>query len=167
MKNLEGAEREAVDGGETRKMVRKPAKELPTAKKPAIPAANWHRPKRTGVICKECGETNDIGAKKCASCGERVRYKDKEDALAREMESAISGDTGVVKKKGSKKVASHDRESFVQKLMSVPGVGYAKANDIWEAGFRSEDDIHRAEMAELTRIPGITPGLARKLKKGI
>jgi ERCC4-type nuclease len=118
------------------------------------------------VECRKCGEVNDIGVKRCAACGERLRYKDKEDALTKEMEMAISDDKAASRKKGTKK-AKRDRESFVRELMSVPGVGYARANAIWEAGFRSADDIASAEMAELTRIPGVTPGLARKLKKGI
>jgi tetratricopeptide (TPR) repeat protein len=166
MKNLESAEREAVGGGD-RRSARTPPKELPAVKKPTTTTPDRRKPRQSGVRCQECGETNDIGAKKCHACGERLRYKDKEDALAREMETAISGDMGVAKKKGAKKVAKRGKDGFIQMLMSVPGVGYAKANDIWEAGFHSEDDIHRAEVAELTRIAGITPGLARKLKKGI
>ncbi|MFH0815686.1 MAG: tetratricopeptide repeat protein [Methanobacteriota archaeon] len=167
MKNIEGVEREVVPEKDASKPARKQAQEQPPERKTPAPAAARKERKRSGVACQECGETNDIGAKKCHACGERLRYKDKEDALAREMESAISGDGGAAKKKGTKKVAKRDRESFVQKLMSVPGIGYSKANDLWEAGFCSEDDIHRAEMAELTRIQGISPGLARKLKKGI
>ena len=166
MKNLEGIEREVEGSRRVTKPSRKTVKETPVAKKPATSAAR-QRTSRSGVKCQECGEPNDIGVKKCYACGERLRYKDKEDALAREMESAISGDAGVAKRQGPKKVAKRGKDSFIQMLMSVPGISYAKANGIWEAGYRSEDDVQRAEMAELTRIPGITPGLARKLKKGI
>jgi tetratricopeptide (TPR) repeat protein len=166
-KNMASAERDAFGSRDGAKPAKKLAK---AAAQPPIKMPEPAPPKRAKgpapVVCQECGEGNDIGAKKCSSCGAKLRYKDKEDALHREMEEAISGDLAP-KKKGSKKVAQRDRESFVRELMSVPGVGYARANDIWEAGFRSEDDIHRAEMAELTRVPGVTPALARKIKKGI
>lgn len=167
VKNLKGLEGEIDASGPLKKKSPKAKAQAPAKSEGEQPSRPEPPRRLATVACNECGEENDFGSKRCAACGAKLAYKSKEDALTREMEDAISEDRAAPRKKGSKKQAKRDRESFIRELMSVPGIGYARASDIWEAGFRSEDDIHRAEMAELTRIAGITPTLARKLKKGI
>jgi tetratricopeptide (TPR) repeat protein len=131
------------------------------ARKKSEPKA---KEKKGGIACPKCGEDNELGARACPSCGAKLGYKVREDALVKEMEVAIASE----KRKGPpKKSEKMSKDDFIKMLMAVPGIGYAKASDLWEAGFRSEEDVLRAEVGELTRVRGITPGLARKLKKGL
>ncbi|MBI5001499.1 MAG: tetratricopeptide repeat protein [Euryarchaeota archaeon] len=124
-----------------------------------------------GLKCPKCGESASPGDKRCRKCGGRLARDARENALAKEMERAIAEDVEPEQKKAQKpkrkEKRAPSREEFVSLLMTVPGIGYAKANDLWEAGFRSGDDVARADMAMLTRVRGITPHLARKMKKGL
>lgn len=53
----------------------------------------------------------------------------------------------------------------IKELKEVKGVGEAKARALYDAGFKTIDDIRRATTTELTRAQGIGPVLARKVKE--
>ncbi|MEW5937880.1 MAG: tetratricopeptide repeat protein, partial [Candidatus Thermoplasmatota archaeon] len=122
--------------------------------------------KEGGIQCPECGSVSPKGAKSCAACGAKLTREAKEAALTREMEELVKREAKPKARK-AKAVKKPSKEEFIARLMTVPGIGYAKASDLYAAGLRSEEDIARAEMADLTRIKGISPHLARKLKKGL
>jgi NAD-dependent DNA ligase len=50
-------------------------------------------------------------------------------------------------------------------MVTVPGVGYAKAGLIADAGYDSEAKLRKADAEDLASIPGIGEGLARKIKR--
>lgn len=55
------------------------------------------------------------------------------------------------------------RNLFYRSFLSLPGVGRTTARNLYEAGFRSVEQIQNTEPAELQKVRGIGPGLATKM----
>ena len=65
-------------------------------------------------------------------------------------------------KKVTKKVAKADRPDEVKALTALPGVGAAKAQVLFDAGFKTIDDVSKASEEDLAKVVG--PALAKKIK---
>jgi len=65
-------------------------------------------------------------------------------------------------KKVTKKVAKTERADEVKDLTSLPGVGAAKAQALFDAGFKSVDEVSKASEADIAKVVG--PALAKKIK---
>ena len=55
------------------------------------------------------------------------------------------------------------RNLFYRSFLALPGVGHKTAQALYIAGFRSVEQIQRAETFELQKVPGVGPALAKKL----
>jgi small subunit ribosomal protein S3Ae len=65
-------------------------------------------------------------------------------------------------KKVTKKVAKTERKDEVKDLTTIPGVGAAKAQALFDAGFKSVDEVTNASEEDLAKVVG--PALAKKIK---
>lgn len=52
---------------------------------------------------------------------------------------------------------------FYHTLLKLPGVGRKTARSLYDAGFRSVEQVQHSEPSELQKVPGIGPVLAKKL----
>lgn len=60
-----------------------------------------------------------------------------------------------------------DKEEFIRFLMSIPGIGRAKAEAIYESGFDTKEKLINADIEDLVRIKGISENLAKRIKEGV
>lgn len=61
-------------------------------------------------------------------------------------------------------VIAEDEQDVVESFMELPGIGLAKASALYEAGFISMNKLRSASEADLTKVKGISPRLAKKIK---
>lgn len=54
-------------------------------------------------------------------------------------------------------------ESFPRALERIPGVGSVTALRLFDAGFRTWDDLANGDPAALVAVPGLGPATARKI----
>ena len=59
------------------------------------------------------------------------------------------------------------RSLFYRAFLELPGVGRKTAQALYNAGFRSIDQIRYSELSELQKVPGVGPALAKKLTSGV
>jgi len=55
------------------------------------------------------------------------------------------------------------RNLFYCSFLALPGVGRTTARNLYEAGFRSVEQVQSAEPSELQKVHGVGPGLAKKM----
>ena len=60
-----------------------------------------------------------------------------------------------------------DKEEFIRFLMSIPGIGRAKAEAIYESGFDTKEKLINASIEDLVRIKGISENLAKRIKEEV
>jgi KaiC/GvpD/RAD55 family RecA-like ATPase len=98
------------------------------------------------VTCPICGHESPAGSKRCENC-----YTSLDDS---EPDVEMGGTTG-------------DHERDIEELLRVPGVGEAKAEILYEAGYRSLKDLQNARVEELATVKGIGEKLANKIIEGV
>ena len=59
------------------------------------------------------------------------------------------------------------RSLFYRSFLELPGVGRKTAQALYNAGFRSIDQIRYSEPSELQKVAGVGPALAKKLTSGV
>jgi KaiC/GvpD/RAD55 family RecA-like ATPase len=89
------------------------------------------------VKCPDCGHESPPGSKACENCSGQ---------LTNEPTPA--------------------EPASVEELMSVPGVGDAKAHVLYKAGYRTVKDLQQADREELGKVKGIGDKLAAKIIEG-
>lgn len=94
------------------------------------------------VTCPICGHESPEGSKRCENC-----YTSLEDSQPSED--------------GETMIPDHERD--IEDLLRVPGVGEAKAEILYEAGYRSVKDLQNAKVEELATVKGIGERLANKI----
>jgi len=57
------------------------------------------------------------------------------------------------------------KEEVISQLTQLEGIGKKKAEALYEAGFRSLEDLRRATVEEISKVEGIGEALARKIKE--
>lgn len=63
---------------------------------------------------------------------------------------------------------TQDQEDFIETISELPGVGQAKAEALWEAGYRSVDEVHDSSAEELAEeVDGVGPKLADAILQGL
>ena len=92
---------------------------------------------KEGVKCPGCGHESPPESKVCPNCSEQ---------LPSEPEASPG--------------------SGVQELMSVPGIGDAKAHVLYKAGYKTVKDLQEADPEELAGVKGIGDKLAAKIIEG-
>jgi hypothetical protein len=117
-------------------------------------------------MCPSCGAFVSESANLCPSCG--YDFKSEEGELIEESEEEDVGgkaleieDTDVVEDKSEKR----PKEEIIKELMNISGIGLSKAGALYDAGFKSIDDLIEASIAELAEIKGIGRTLAKIIKK--
>lgn len=114
--------------------------------------------------CPYCNALGSIEDVFCEKCGQKFNQDMKEDAVQEKLEDLL--DTGEAKKETVKKKSGRKgREELIEDLVTVPGVGFAKAGLIIDAGYDSESKLRKAETGELAEISGIGEGLAKRIKR--
>jgi KaiC/GvpD/RAD55 family RecA-like ATPase len=105
-------------------------------------------PAENSITCPICGYQSPKGATKCEHC-----YS----SLGPDEEETDAGATG----------SSHGKnEDDLEELRLVPGVGEAKAETLYEAGYRTLKDLQKASVDELSAVKGIGEKLATKIIHG-
>ncbi|MCE4598826.1 MAG: DEAD/DEAH box helicase [Desulfurococcales archaeon] len=61
------------------------------------------------------------------------------------------------------KRVKHGVKPELLQLVAVPGIGRIRARRLYEAGYKALQDLMLAEPAKLARIPGIGPGVVRRI----
>ncbi|MFQ6012258.1 MAG: helix-hairpin-helix domain-containing protein [Thermoplasmata archaeon] len=64
---------------------------------------------------------------------------------------------------GGEAPRAEDREAILRTFTTLPGIGPATAEALWEAGFTSVGKLQAATEEELTRVKGLGPASARKI----
>lgn len=111
--------------------------------------ANDEEPEGISVTCPICGYESPSGSKKCEHCysdlpgSESEEFIPKPDPEEREQSSKV-----------------------IEELRHVPGVGAAKAETLYEAGYRSVRDLREASVEDLSAVKGIGEKLAAKIIDG-
>jgi len=59
------------------------------------------------------------------------------------------------------------RNLFYRSFLDLPGVGRTTARNLYEAGFRSVEQIQNTEPSKLQKVRGIGPGLATKMTSNV
>jgi tetratricopeptide (TPR) repeat protein len=111
--------------------------------------------------CPYCGALGSIEDNFCDKCGQRLSRSAKEEAVGEKLEHILDGEPAERKPKA----AAKRQEKLAEELITIPGIGDAKADLVIEAGYDSEAKLKRATVEDLARIPGISEGLARNIKK--
>jgi large subunit ribosomal protein L32e len=63
---------------------------------------------------------------------------------------------------------TEDRDEFIETISQLPGVGEAKAEALWEAGYRSIEEVRESSAEELAdEVDGVGPKLADAILQGI
>jgi tetratricopeptide (TPR) repeat protein len=117
-------------------------------------------------MCPSCGsfvsETSDL----CPSCG--YDFASEEGELIEESEEEEIGgkaleveDVDVAEDKSKEP----PKEEIIKELMNISGIGLSKAGALYDAGFKSIDDLIEASIAELAEVKGIGRTLAKIIKK--
>ncbi len=101
----------------------------------------------TTVTCPICGYQSPEGSTRCPHCYSSLDQPRKE-------EPADEGE------------AKTEVEKSQEELRKIPGVGAAKADTLYEAGFHSLKDIQQASPEELSEVKGIGEKLATKIIEG-
>ncbi|MEW5748199.1 MAG: ATPase domain-containing protein [Candidatus Thermoplasmatota archaeon] len=86
------------------------------------------------IVCPKCGEASPPDAQVCSNCSEPLGPG-----------------------------AAPSESEGVEALMSVPGIGDAKAHELYKAGYRSVDDLQKATPEDLANVKGIGDKLAAKI----
>jgi large subunit ribosomal protein L32e len=61
-----------------------------------------------------------------------------------------------------------DQDEFIETISQLPGVGDAKAEALWDAGYRSIDEVRESSAEELADdVDGVGPKLADAILQGI
>jgi len=89
-------------------------------------------------VCPVCGFPLERDAVRCPACGREVGG---EEELG--------------------------REETIRLFMLLPGVGRKKAEALYDAGFRSIEDIRRAELSKLAGARGVGRALAERIQEHI
>ncbi len=105
-------------------------------------------PAENSITCPICGYQSPKGATKCEHC-----YS----SLGADEDETDSGETDSGPGKN---------EDDLEELRLVPGVGEAKAETLYEAGYRSLKDLQKARVDELSAVKGIGEKLATKIIQG-
>jgi KaiC/GvpD/RAD55 family RecA-like ATPase len=110
---------------------------------------NPDEPTENSITCPICGYKSPMGATRCEHCYSSLQAED-ETASEEETEP----DRG-------------QNEVGLDELRLAPGVGEAKAEILYEAGYRSLKDLQRASIDELSAVKGIGEKLATKIINGV
>jgi N utilization substance protein A len=94
-----------------------------------------------------------------------------EEAVAREKEAAAKKEEAAAKKEEAaakeKEAAAKEEEAALKdgydSLLALPGVGGSTADNLYEAGFASAEDLAGAQVEELVALPGLSQQKAVKL----
>jgi len=113
--------------------------------------------------CPHCNALGSVDDVFCEKCGQKFSVGMKEDAAEQKLEHIL--DTEEKPKAEKKKPAKKSRDELIEDMITIPGVGLAKAGLIIDAGYDTEAKLRKAEMEDLANISGIGEGLARKLKR--
>ena len=57
------------------------------------------------------------------------------------------------------------KEEIIKELMNISGIGLSKAGALYDADYKSIDDLTEASIAELAEVKGIGRTLAKIIKK--
>jgi KaiC/GvpD/RAD55 family RecA-like ATPase len=98
------------------------------------------------IICPVCDHASPADSIQCEECGQPL---------------GSQGSAGAATTEGPESATVAD--SDLEELMSLPGIKKAKAELLHEAGFRTIEDVQKAEAEQLADIKGISPGLAQKI----
>ncbi len=109
---------------------------------------NPDEPTENSIACPICGYLSPKGATRCEHC-----Y------------SSLQADEGTTGANGNGST-SDKNEGELEQLRLVPGVGEAKAETLYEAGFHSLKDLQKASVDELSAVKGIGEKLATKIIQG-
>jgi tetratricopeptide (TPR) repeat protein len=117
-------------------------------------------------MCPSCGSFVSETADLCPSCG--YDFASEEGELIEESEEEeIRGKVEeVVKDKVvEEKSVGPQKEEIIKDLMNISGIGLSKAGALYDAGFKSIDDLIEASISELAEVKGIGRTLAKIIKK--
>lgn len=117
-------------------------------------------------MCPSCGAFVSESADLCPSCG--YDFASEEGELIEESEEEEIG--GKVEEVVKDKVVEEKskqlpKEKIIKELMNISGIGLSKAGALYDAGFKSIDDLMEASIAELAEVKGIGRTLAKIIKK--
>jgi KaiC/GvpD/RAD55 family RecA-like ATPase len=97
-------------------------------------------------VCPVCDHVSPVDSIQCEECGQPLHPQGSDGAAAAEgPEHTIVVDMNL------------------EELMLLPGIKKAKAVLLHKAGFRTMEDIQKAEAEQLANIKGISPDLAQKI----
>ncbi len=94
------------------------------------------------VACTICGTESPVGSKRCEHCYSSLEPGQEEMAVS-------EGNPG--------------SEKNLEQLLQVPGVGEAKAEILYEAGYHTIDDLKKASVEQLSAVKGIGEKLASRI----
>jgi tetratricopeptide (TPR) repeat protein len=116
------------------------------AESPDMEPRMMERSTRTGspslYMCPSCGVFISDDAVTCEKCGFNFE-EDEQERVA----------------------VSSNEEEVVAQLMTLSGIGKAKALVLYKAGYRSLDSLRIAPLTDITEIEGINKSLANSIKK--
>ena len=92
---------------------------------------------KENIKCPQCGQVSPPDSQVCANCSGQLPAA-----------PTLPEDEGV------------------EQLMTVPGIGDAKAHELYKAGYRSVEDLQNADREELASVKGIGDKLAGKIIEG-
>src|SRR4030042_465785 len=94
------------------------------------------------VVCTICGAESPVGSKRCEHCYSSLEPGQEEMAVPE---------------------GTPETDKNLEQLLQVPGVGEAKAEILFEAGYHTVDDLKKASVEQLSAIKGIGEKLASKI----
>lgn len=104
--------------------------------------------------CPLCGTFVDPAAKSCPACG-----TDFTDEVAPRPKKRAA--------RTVRRVRGEYSDLDVTDLARIPGVGRERAKNLGQAGYHSLWRIKRATEAEIAKVPGIAPALAKTIKSSL
>ncbi|UCE36682.1 MAG: tetratricopeptide repeat protein [Thermoplasmata archaeon] len=114
-------------------------------------------------MCPSCGAFVSETATKCNSCG--YDFESEETELIEEVEEVEEEEEFEEQKEDKEISEGRPKDEIIKDLMNISGIGLSKANALYEAGFRSIDDLREAPVTDLAEVKGIGRTLAKIIKK--
>ena len=127
--------------------------------------------KNKTLTCPFCGTHISSSDTTCKNCGKKLTKEIKNGAkkgLGRALSEKYWGRiTKAEKKRKKRKAVAEGKEISLGMFSLLPDVGRSRAEALWDAGFKSFEDLQKASVDDIANVKGIGPALAEKIKENL
>ncbi len=118
--------------------------------------------KGTEYECSICGATLDEPLDVCPKCHLPLHLREETGKAQKEPVEQNEKET-----EKEKKEDTGEDTQFMEKMAKIKGIGPSRAKLLYQVGYRSEDDLRKAGVAEVSKVKRMSPAMAELLFKSL